>query len=145
MPIVVPPAEPDDTVIDVSQEISQNRRLTHYFIMSSPRQIALIPMQEVRTPSGAVRYERQLPRPMQTFRLIPMSAATPPSPSTTDEAGQQRRYDYVLLGEWNSDMEENDIWEDDLGQQWVISAMISYNGYEKRGLIVGFGREPSHG
>lgn len=143
MPVVVPPP-PDESLIDVTEEIRQNRRLTHYFIVCAPTQIILMPKTEVRTASGATNWAEGPARPVQTFRLIPFSASERPSTSSQPN-GVQRKYDFTLLGEWDSVMAENDWWEDDLGQTWRIDALVSYNGYERKGLVTSYGRRPSHG
>lgn len=148
MAIVVPPPA-DDTIIDVTEEIRQNRRLTHYFIVSAPTQIILTPMNEVRSDSGAVRLSVGAQRNIQTFRLIPMSHTERPASSTSGVAGTaggvQRKYEFTLLGEWDSVMAENDFWEDEQGQKWVVDALVSYNGYERKGLVMSYGRRPTHG
>jgi len=143
MAIVVPPPA-DETLIDITESIRQNRRLTHYFIMSAPTQIILTPHTDARTPSGATTRQPGAPREVQTFRLIPFSYSERPVTSGTG-GGVQRKYDFTLLGEWNSLMAENDLWEDDLGQKWVIDSLVPYNGYERKGLVMSYGRRPSHG
>lgn len=143
MPIVVPPPETED--IDVSKETSVNRNLTHKFIMSDPTQIQLTPYAEVRTASGSVTWQAQTARAMQTFRLIPVSSSERPVAAVSEGNGVQRKYDYTLLGEWNCAMAENDRWVDEVGQEWVIDSIISYNGYERKGMVMSYGRTPRHG
>lgn len=143
MPIVVPPPGTED--IDVSKETSVNRNLTHSFIMSDPTQIQLVPYSEVRTASGATSLVAGTAREMQTFRLIPVSSSERPVTAVSEGSGVQRKYDYTLLGEWNSAMAENDRWTDELGQEWVIDSIISYNGYERKGMVMSYGRTPRHG
>lgn len=141
MPVVVPPPSGDPT-IDVSKEIAFQRKNTKAFIDSSPTQIELIPVTTVRSGSGATSVVDESPRPMQTFRLIPMSSTERPAVSTGN--GVQRRYDFTLLGEWNCEMVEQDHWTDEVGQQWQIDSVISNNGYERKGMVTSYGRRPRH-
>lgn len=150
MPVIVPPpGHLVDVGIDISQEIIQQRLLTKAFIDSAPTEIQLVPHEATRKPSGGVTMTAGTPRETQTFRLIPMSHTEQPARSTSTatatDSGKQRRYDYTLLGEWNSDMRENDRWEAPDGQLLVIQALVSYNGYERKGLVVSYGRTPTHG
>lgn len=135
-------------VLAVSEELKLQRMLTKIFIHSSPVSISLVPHIRNHKPSGGVGMVAGTPRPMQVFRLIPMSHTEQPARSTStaaaSDSGKQRRYDYTLLGEWNSDMEENDQWELPDGQTLVIVTMISYNGYERKGLVISYGKDPSH-
>lgn len=132
----------------VTAEMLQQRLLTKAFIDSSPIEITLTPRVEQRKPSGGIAMVSGPDRPKQTFRLIPMSHTERPvrssSVATTADDGVQRRYDYTLLGEWNSQISENDQWLTDDGQLLVVDAVVSYNGYERKGLITSYGRSPEH-
>lgn len=141
MPIVVP--SPEENVIDLSGETTAQRELTHWFIMSDPMQIALTPYAELRTGSAGVVMQAQPARETQTFRLIPASAFEPPVRSP--DQGVQRRYEFTLMGEWNSLMDVNDRWTDEVGQTWVIDNLVSANGYERKGLVISYGKQPRHG
>jgi hypothetical protein len=141
MPIIVPP--PEGNIIDLSTETSVQRDLTHWFIMSDPREIALVPHARIRTGSGGFTMQAQPARETQVFRLIPASSFEPPVRSP--DQGVQRRYDFTLLGEWNAIMEVDDRWTDELGQTWVIDNLVSSNGYERKALIISYGKQPSHG
>lgn len=126
--------------------MERQRRLTRQFIDSSPIFIALTPATETRKASGGVMMVDGVPRPLQIFRLIPMSHTERPARSTSAVAdgGVQRRYDFTLLGEWDSVMRENDHWITEDGQRLVIEALVSFNGYERKGLVISYGRDPSH-
>jgi hypothetical protein len=142
MPIIVPP--PEEEIIDLTAETRVNRKNTHWFIMSDPTQIVLTPHAEVRTASGAVSWQAQTDRTIQTFRLIPMGSTQRPE-SSGDNQGVQRKYDFTLLGEWDSFMAENDRWTDEMGQEWVVDSLLSFNGYERKGMVMSYGRVPRHG
>jgi hypothetical protein len=134
---------PEENVIDLSAETVMQRDLTHWFIMSDPMQITLIPYAEIRTGSGGAVMQAQPSRETQTFRLIPASAFEPPV--TSPGQGVQRRFDFTLLGEWDAIMDVNDRWTDELNQTWVIDNLVSANGYERKALIISYGRQPRHG
>jgi len=129
-------------------ELNQQRALTREFIASNPIYVALIPNVRVRQPSGGYALDEGVPRPQQMFRLIPRSHTEEPRTSTsaaaTSDSGVQRRYDYTLLGEWDSTMQVGDEWETEDGQRLVIENMVSYNGYERKGLVISYGRSPNH-
>lgn len=133
---------------EVDDELQSQRDLTKEFIDSRPVVIALTPVSEIRKPSGGTAYVPQAARQPQTFRLIPMSHTERPrqssSAAASADAGVQRRYDYTLLGEWNAEMRENDFWITPENQKLVIEAMVSDNGYERKGLVISYGRNPSH-
>ena len=141
MPIVVP--SPEESIIDISTETTVQRELTHWFIMSDPVQITLIPHTKVRKESGGFVMEAQPQRETQTFRLIPVNSLD--SPVRSPDQGVQRRYDFTLLGEWNAVMDVDDRWTDELGQTWVIDNLVSANGYERKAMIISYGKQPRHG
>lgn len=135
------------TGITASMELRMQRKNTLAFIEASPVDIALTPQAEQRTPSGAVSLVDGSLRPVQRFRLIPMSHTERPHNATSGAAGTaggvQRKYDMTLLGTWDSEMQENDYWYDDNGQKYVVDAVIPYNGYERKGLVMSYGRRGS--
>jgi hypothetical protein len=132
----------------ITAEMLLQRSLTKAFIDSNPIEVVLIPRIEQRKSSGGFGIVDGVPRPTQTFRLIPMSHTERPVRSSataaTADDGVQRRYDYTLLGEWNSQMAENDQWITPDGQLLVIDALTSYNSYERKGLVTSYGRSPKH-
>lgn len=121
-------------------ELWIQRRNTLMFIDADPSEIALIPQQQTRLPSGGLHFTDLPARAVQTFRLIPMSHTEHPIASTTTSvsgsAGVQRRHDFTLLGTWDSTMAIRDTWEDEEGNRWVIDALVPYNSYERKALIL---------
>jgi len=130
------------------RDMETQRALTKSFIDSNPIVVQLTPVTRTKLPSGGTTTVTGVPRPIQTFRLIPMSHTTMPTRSTSTsasaDAGVQRRYDYTLLGEWDAQMEVFDYWDSPDGQRLVIEALVSYNGYEKKGLVISYGGDPAH-
>lgn len=147
MPVVVPP--PVGEPLDTSSEIAINRSLTKSFIDSMPVQIELTPHAKQRKPSGGFALVAGTPRPMQTFRLIPMSHTELPvrssSAAQAADDGVQRRYEYTLLGMWDAELAVNDRWDTPEGQTLVIEALVSNNGYERKAMINSYGGSPDHG
>lgn len=143
MPVIVPPPG-GEPIVDLSKEIAVNRKNTSAFIHAMPTQIELTPVTELRSPSGGVSLVDEENRPIQTFRLIPMGSSQRPE-RAAEGNGVQRKYDFTLLGEWNCEMAEGDHWEDEVGQHWQIDSVISNNGYEVKGMVMSYGREPRHG
>lgn len=135
MPIFVPPSSPEP---DITLELAMQRRLTEHFILYDPMDIALTPITENRSSSGAVTIVNGAPRPLQVFRLIPMSHIERPERSAG--MGQQRKHEFTLLGLWDAIMAEGDWWEDERDERWVIDELVPHNGYETRGLVTSYGR-----
>jgi len=135
------------TGITTSMELRMQRRNTLAFIEASPVAIALTPQTEQRTASGAVSMVDGSQRPVQRFRLIPMSHTERPQSSTSGagigSGGSQRKYDLTLLGNWDALIAPNDYWVDANGQKYIVDAVIPYNGYEVKGLIMSYGRRGS--
>jgi hypothetical protein len=135
------------TGVTVSTELRMQRRNTQAFIEASPMDIVLIPQTEQRTASGAVALVDGSPKPTQRFRLIPMSHTERPATSTSGagagSGGVQRKYDLTLLGNWDALIYPNDYWVDANGQKYVVDAVIPYNGYEVKGLVMSYGRRGS--
>jgi hypothetical protein len=125
------------------RELDQQRRATRAFIMASPVDIVLTPRLETKTGSGAVDVTEGVPRPVQTFRLIPMSHTERPASSNESGGDVQRKYDMTLLGEWDAVVQENDSWTDVNGQRYIVDAVIPFNGYEVKGLVMSYGRRGS--
>jgi len=127
------------------KEIDRQRRVTREFIMASPSYIALTPHQETRTPSGGVLMTVQVARPVQALRKIPMSHTERPNDSTSGISGTgggvQRKYDMTLLGEWDSTIQAGDTWVEDDGQQYIVDALVPYNGYQVKALVMSYGRQ----
>lgn len=120
------------------------RRQTHWFIENDPTPIALIPVEKVEAPGGGWNMQELPPRPTQNFKLI-YQTGSDGVVQTAD--GQNRRYEFILLGEWDAVINIGDVFtepEHD-GQRWVVSGLLPYNGYETKAGIVSYGRNPQHG
>lgn len=57
------------------------------------------------------------------------------------EIGEARVSEYMLLGEWDSDMAVGDHWTDAAtGREWRVEDMLFDNGYERRGVVTERGK-----
>ncbi len=123
--VVLPP------VFNVTLELTMQRHLTTAFIAANPTQVTLIPRQRYRTPAGAWKYQKLDPRPAQTMRIIEQG---PPEVLTTPD-GVQRTLDYVLLAEWDAEVEPNDVFEFD-GDTLEVIEVYHDNQYETRAALM---------
>jgi hypothetical protein len=128
------------------KEQNQQRRVTREFIMASPTEVTLVPNTETRTGSGATKMDEGVPRPVQTFRLIPMSHTERPQRSLSDTGGGvQRKYDFTLLGEWDAVVSENDYFYGPDGEKYIVDSVLPFNGYERKAMVMAYGRRARHG
>lgn len=121
------------------------RRQTHWFIENDPTPITLIPVQKVEAPGGAWNISELPPRPTQRFKMIFQSGAADGVVQTAD--GTNRRFDFVLVGEWDATVHIGDIFVepeyDD--HKWVVQGLHPFNGYEIKAGVVSYGKAPQHG
>lgn len=129
---------------DLDYELKIQRKITHAFIRAEPVDIGLSRRTESRTALGGIlkNFARQLPT--QTFKIIMQSPAGASIEQRTDD-GTERRVDYVLLGEWDADVQIGDYWDDASGERNEVTSMIPYNGYEVRANVEGYGKKPLNG
>lgn len=143
MPVLLEP-EPGESFSNVTVEMRMQRRNTHWFIMADPTTIGLTPTIEIQLPSGGTQIASGTQRDPQTFRVIPMSHTERPRGSiggtAGTNAGQQRRHDFTLLGEWDAVIFPGDWWQDERGEKWIVDEMVPHNGYETRGLVTAYGK-----
>ena len=139
------PAEaPPIPVWALTEELKVNRANTRAFIASDPLTLTLQVRGSARTPSGAFAHERQSERPPQTFKLIMQSPAGGSIEQRTED-GTERQVDYILLGEWDAEIEPGDYWDDEFGQRWEVKAIVPRNGYETRAVVEAHGKELTGG
>lgn len=143
MSVIIDPAT-GEPFSNLTVETRLQRKNTHWFILADPSTLQLTPSAETVLPSGGVGTANGEPRPVQTFRIIPMSHTERPRGSLTGTAGSssgvQRRHDLTLLGEWDALFEPGDWWQDERGEKWIVDEMVPHNGYETRGLVTAYGR-----
>jgi hypothetical protein len=117
------------------------RITTSAFIADDPTTIALLRQTKVRKPSGGHDFPK-LPIAPQVFRFINQDIGGGVTAGADD--GTVRRFDYVLVGNHDADVQINDTWVD--GQiQYKVDSIIPNNGWETRVHVTGFALEPEHG
>lgn len=138
----VPPVQKSK---DVSQEIATNRDITRWFISMDPSEITLTPRQLVRTKTNAREAQDLTPRHQQVFKLVQGGLVRTSAEGLTEtEDGTQRKFDYILIGNWDAIVEIGDWWEDN-GQRYEVTGILPYNGYEVKAGIISHGDSPRHG
>jgi hypothetical protein len=123
-----------------AEELRINRINTAAFIAADALSLTLQVRGSVRTPSGAYASEAQPERPEQTFKLIMQSPAGSSIEQRTED-GTERQVDYILLGEWDAEVEVGDYWDDEDDQRWEVKAIIPRNGYETRAVVEAHGKD----
>lgn len=135
----------DPPIIQPFPGMDSLRRQTHWFIENDPTDIVLIPTERVRAPGGGFNMQQLDPRPSQRFKLIFQSGIVDGVVEAAD--GINRRYDFVLLGEWDATVHIGDQFTEPAygDQKWVVQGLQPYNGYEVKAGVVSYGRNPQHG
>lgn len=136
------PLDPDP-VVPLTAMLKMNRSLTHMFIEMDPTDIVLIPREKVETGSGGQSLVDLPPRPSQRFKFIFPYGQSDGVQQAQD--AQEKKYQYVLVGEWNATIHTDDYWQDSDGQFWVVTGLSPYNGYEVKALVTSFGGMAKHG
>lgn len=129
--------------LELGLQQKMQRDLTRWFISTDPTSITLTPRQWVEKPGGGFDFVDVAPRPEQTFKIIQQGGHF--NGITDSGDGFERQYEFILLGEWDCEMDIGDWWKDPNGQHWEVSGFIPYNGYERKAGIYSFGSYPRHG
>ena len=112
------------------------RDQTKAFIDDDPFTIVLTPKSDpVRVPGGGFEKVDGDPRDPQIVKLVYSGSARGASGQegvqvTSD--GVERRFDYVIIAEWDAELEVGDRWTDALGNHCQITSLIPDNEYERR-------------
>lgn len=120
-----------------------NRELTHWFIEQDPTTVTLIPQTKVKTAGGAFNLVPGVARAPQIVKLIFPSGSSDGISSGQD--GRVRKYDFILVGEWDAVVEIDDYFEDSQGNFWIITGLVPYNGYEVKATMISYGGHPTNG
>lgn len=150
MPVIPDPDPPIVPPVDLTAELGTQRQLTEWFIQMDPTIVVLVPRVDVIGLGGGVQSTDGVPRAAQVFKLIPMNHTERPVRSgfgsgETAAGGEQRRFDYTLVGTYDAVVEIGDHWEDLSGQKYIVDAINPYNNYEVKALITTYGKKPDHG
>lgn len=129
-----PPGLPN-TPGATSLELAAQRRTTKAFIDRLPTTLILTPRSRVRKPAGGWVWEDQADRLPQVFTLIEHSG---PPEMVRAQDGVDRRVEFELLGEWDSQMAVGDVFSHK-GKDWEIVEMWFENDYERRARVTARG------
>lgn len=127
-------------------EVEIQRNLTHWFIMTDSVPVVLVPRTQERTPSGATRTVDGTPRALQRFKFVyggNTGAGRAGIVPTGD--GRERMFSYVLIGDFDAQVEPGDHWTDTEDQAWEVEEILPDNGYERKATIRSYGSKPQYG
>lgn len=125
------------------------RKQTEWFINDDPFDIVLTPRStRTRVPGGGYVKTEGAPRPSQRVKLIYTGSARGVGGQegmqvTSD--GVERRYDYVIVGPWDMQIEAGDHWTDPRGNRCEVTSLIPDNEYERRATASIFAKRAEGG
>lgn len=117
------------------------RYTTKQYILDEPTTIVLKRQVKVNKPGGGHDFPK-VALPAQIFRFVNQDIGS--GISLGSDEGIARRFNYVLIGKHDADIDINDTWEDGV-DQYKVDSLVPNNGFEVRANIVGFSVEPEHG
>lgn len=127
-------------------EVDQNRLLTTWFIAQDPTWVVLQRRVELRTLSGATKFVPGATLDAQRVKLIyggNTGGGRAGIVRTGD--GTERMFSYIMVMEWDADVEPGDFWVDAKDQWWEVEEVLPTNGYEIKATVRSYGDEPQHG
>jgi len=119
-------------------ELKMQRMQTTAFIAHKAVSLVLNRPVEVRAKTGGKGVTHLTPLAPQTVRIIE-TAAYPNSYLTLTD-GTHREADFMLLMEWDADVQRDDTWTADDGRNWVVQDVVHDNEYERRALVLEQGK-----
>ncbi len=120
------------------------RELTHWFILQDPSYVVLTPREQVDSGNGSFGWADLPPRPQQMVKLIFTAGNSDGAVESSD--GIERKYDFVLVGEWNATVKLGDYWRDpETEQKYVVTGLSPYNGYEIKANVTSYGKDALYG
>lgn len=111
------------------------RKQTKWFIDNDPFEIVLTPRTKTPVPGGGFEMVDGTPRDPQTVKLIYTGSARGVSGQEGNQItanGVERRYDYIIVAEWDVQVAVGDHWTDARGQTCEVTGFIPDNEYERR-------------
>lgn len=122
------------------------RKATDLIIKVNPRSVTLTPHSRVDKGGGLYDVEEQRPRATQTFSIEPAAPGSVDVSSEVASLGGANapRWAYVLIGRHDAVVEVGDTWQEGETLYRVVS-LSPKNDYEKRAVVVAFGKDPNYG
>jgi hypothetical protein len=134
---------PPGTIVEQSA-LDVLRSLTHWFIAQDPTTVQLISRVRSLTGNGGFSFTDGPPRVQQIVKMIFPRGNS--DGIVIAEAGQDRQYDFVMVGEWDAVIEKDDYWVDpDTEQKYIVTGLSPYNEYEVKAEIKSFGPVAMYG
>lgn len=132
----------------VQRGLEANRRLTKVFISDDPHSIVVNRRTRVELPGNAFEYHNLPPIAAQIVKFVYKGSASSFAGAeglqvTAD--GQETRFDFTIIAEWNANIEEGDWFTDEQGQRWEIKKEIPSNDYERRYGVSAYGNKVKGG
>jgi len=126
----------------VQRGLDVNRRLTKAFIDDDPHTITPHRRTKIELPGNQFEYVDGPALPSQVVKLVYKGSASSFAGAeglqlTSD--GQETRFDFTIVSEWDADIEEGDWFQDEQGQRWEIKKEIPRNDYERRFGVSAYG------
>jgi hypothetical protein len=122
-------------------ELALHRKGTEQFIAKDPTILTLTPTDEVEE-FGTKHFVDQPDRPEQVFKVIWPGGDTGGKVATSE--GETARYDFILVGKHDAEIEIGDHWVEG-DQIYVVESIAPYNGYEVKAGGSSHGTDPEHG
>lgn len=132
----------NDVVTLLTQDqyaLDVHRENTRAFIRADPTSITLRTRTAERTALGGRIMTDGTFRSPQIGKLIMISPAGGSIEQRTDD-GTERQVDYILLLEWDAEIEVGDWWDDTHGNRWEVKAIVPTNNYEIRAVVEAHGK-----
>lgn len=121
-----------------AMEVKIHRLNTKAFIDHRPTIVKLARPTFERAKTGGTKAVADTPLAGQTMRIVQQTTS---NMVVTLTDGTQREVEFVLLAEFDADMQRDDFWKDEAtGRYWVIGDVVRDNEYERRGLVVERGK-----
>ena len=126
---------PDIAVVS----LEHNRQLTSWFINDDPTAVTFIPHHE-EWKGGAKKWVDDPPREVQIVKFIYPGG----DGIIASEGGTTRRYDFIIVAEYDAEIAINDSFEHQ-GNRYVVESIHPYNGYEVKVGGSSHGDTPDYG
>lgn len=121
-----------------TKELALHRLGTQHFIAADPTEITLIPSTSAMV-AGTKTFTPGVPRAAQTFKVIWSYDNGFYRQVGID--GAVHRFDFILLGEYDSTIVVGDYWESGT-QRYQIEYVFPGNGYEVKAGGISHGGKP---
>ena len=128
--------------VSTQRGLAELRRVTEHFIADDPTIIVLTPHSKVSDGCGGYLFVPETPRVSQVFKVIAIPTST--DGIVESEGASSRKWDYVLLGKYDAEVEIGDSWTDG-DSSYRVTGCMQENDYERRFSVIAFGKDPSYG